>query len=176
MRPKQPNRNSLVFPMRPKQPQQRLRRLSAVGRSRSWVWSKSGLVHPHLLSALPRLGDEEPHDLLPQSLPGQPDSPALESVRFFPLRGFLCRGLGLGLGWPHPMNSPSFDALPRRSGGLPQRRAIAIHRMAPIEKPRLIKLPRNYLPFGKMYCQFSTAHTGLDDLILLLTRKAQLRD
>ena len=47
------------------------------------------------------------------------------------------------------MNSPSFDALPRQSGGLPQRRAIAIHRMAPIEKPRLIKLPRNYLPFGK---------------------------
>ena len=50
--PKQPqwaetapvDRNSLVFPMRPKQPQQRLRRLSAVGRS--WVWSKSGLVHP----------------------------------------------------------------------------------------------------------------------------------
>ena len=28
MRPKQPNRNSLAFPMRPKQPQQRLRRLS----------------------------------------------------------------------------------------------------------------------------------------------------
>ena len=80
MRPKQPNRNSLVFPMRPKQPQQRLRRLSAVGRSRSWVWSKSGMVHPHLLSALPRLGDEEPRDLLPQSLPGQPDSPALEPV------------------------------------------------------------------------------------------------
>ena len=48
------------------------------------------------------------------------------------------------------MNYPScFDALPRRSGGLPQRRAIAIHRLAPIEKPRLLELPHNYLPFGK---------------------------
>ena len=48
------------------------------------------------------------------------------------------------------MNSPScFDALPGRSGGLPQRRAIAIHRLAPIEKPRLLELPHNYLPFGK---------------------------
>ena len=143
MRPKQPNRNSLVFPMRPKQPQQRLRRLSAVGRSRSWVWSKSGMVHPHLLSALPRLGDEEPRDLLPQSLPGQPDSPALESVRLFPL-------MRPKQPWrASSYESPSFDALPRISAGPPQRRAIAIHRMAPIEKPRLIKLPRNYLPFGK---------------------------
>ena len=118
----------------------------------------------------------EPHDLLPQSLPGQPDSPALESVRLFP-----APRLPLPWPWPWPWRassyeSPSFDALPRRSGGPPQRRAIAIHRMAPIEKPRLIKLPRNYLPFGKMYCQLFTAYTGLDDIMLPLARKAQLRD
>ena len=87
----------------------------------------------------------------------------------------------LPLPWPWPWRassyeSPSFDALPRISGGPPQRRAIAIHRMAPIEKPRLNKLPRNYLPFGKMYCQLFTAYTGLDDIILPLARKAQLRD
>ena len=70
------------------------------------------------------------------------------------------------------MHSPScLETLPRPSGGAP--RAIAIKHLAPSETPRLIEFPHNYLLFGKMYFQISTAYTGLDVLILLLTLKAQ---
>ena len=57
------------------------------------------------------------------------------------------------------MHSPScLETLPRQSGGLPQRRPIAIHRMAPSETPRLIEFPHNYLLFGK-WTSKSPPHT-----------------